>query len=207
MKIEKINENKIKIEIDAFDIKEWNVDLKNFVNNTPEARNMLWHALRRAEEDVNFRVGESQLMVETLPGSDNGFVMMVSKLESEAEVAEALERTGKRIKQIEFKIRKKGRPQTLLRIFKFPDFESLCDGVREFFEVYMGESRLIKYQGEFFLELLPRDAFGIFEMENVLSEFAEKMPNPLSLQGVLNEHGLVMMKENAVMLIAKNFLK
>ena len=71
----------------------------------------------------------------------------------------------------------------------------------------MGLSRMIKYQGEFFLELLPTEAFGLFELENVLSEFAQKDQNPLVLQGVLNEHGLVMIKENAVSLIAENFLR
>lgn len=207
MKIEKLNENKIKIVIDSADIRAWNVDLKNFTDNTPEAQDMFWHALKQAERDVNFCVGKSQLMVETLPLADNGFVMMVSKLENEREVVEALERTGKRIKQTEFKIRRRTRAHSLLRIFKFADFEGLCDGIREVFETYVGESRLIKYQGEFFLELKPRDAVGLFELENILSEFSEKTPNPLVLQGVLNEHGLVMMKENAVSLIAENFVR
>ena len=80
-------------------------------------------------------------------------------------------------------------------------------GVREIFETYIGESRLIKYQGGFYLELVPRDSVGLFELENILSEFAAKTPEPLTLQGVLNEHGLVMMRENAVSLIAYNFLK
>lgn len=207
MKIERLSENKIKIVIDAADIRAWNVDLKNFIDNTPEAQDMFYHALKQAERDVNFCIGKSRLMVETLPLADNGFVMMVSKLESEADVAEALEKTGKRIKQTEFKIRRRSRAHSLLRIFKFDDFESLCDGVREIFEIYTGDSRLIKYQGEFYLELVPRDTFGLFELENILSEFSVKMTAPLTLQGVLNEHGLVMMKEKAVSVIADNFAK
>lgn len=207
MKIEKLNENKIKIIIDAADIRAWNVDLKNFTDNTPEAQDMFWHALKRAEQDVDFCVGKSQLMVETLPLADNGFVMMVSKLENERDVVEALERTGKRVKQTEIKIKRRSKAHSLLRIFKFEDFESLCSGVREIHELYMGESRLIKYQGSFYLELTPRDAFGLFELENILSEFAAKVPKPITLQGVLNEHGLVMMKENAVSLITDNFAR
>ncbi len=207
MRIEKINENKIKIEIDSFDIKAWNVDLKNFSANTPEAQDMFWHALRQAEQDVDFFVGKAQLMVETMPAPDNGFVMVVSKLESESEIAEALARTGKRTRPTEIRVRRRSRQVSLLRIFRFSDFESLCDGVREIYELYIGDSRLTKYQGGFFLELVPRDSFGLFELENVLSEFAEKVSKPLAIQGVLNEHGLVMMKENAVSLIAENFVK
>ena len=207
MKIERLDENKIKIIIDAADIRAWNVDLKNFIDNTPEAQDMFYHALKQAERDVDFCIGKSQLMVETLPLADNGFVMMVSKLDGETAVAEALQKAGKRIKQTEFKIRRRSRAHSLLRIFRFDDFESLCDGVREIFEIYIGKSRLVKYQGGFYLELIPQDAFGLFELENILSEFSAKIPEPLTLQGVLNEHGLVMMKENAVSLIANNFAK
>ena len=205
MRIERVNENKIKIEIDAGDIRAWNVDIKNFTENTPEAQDMFWYALKQAERDVDFRVGKSQLMVETLPSTDNGFTMLVSKIKSEEDIAEALMKTGKRIKQTEFKIQRRRKNVPLLRIFRFEDFDSLCDGVREIYELYIGESRLIKYQGHFYLELVPRDSFGLFELENVLSEFAEKAKNPMVLQGVLNEHGLLMMKSSAVSLIAKNF--
>lgn len=206
MRIERVSENKIKIEIDAGDIRAWNVDIKNFTDNTPEAQDMFWYALKQAERDVDFKVGKSQLMVETMPSSDNGFTMMVSKINDEREIAEALIKSGKRIKQTEFKIQRRKKSTSLLRIFRFDDFESLCDGVCEIYELYIGESRLSKYQGSFYLELKPRDSFGLFELENQLSEFAEKITNPLVLQGVLNEHGLIMMKENAVSLIADNFL-
>ena len=205
MRIERVNENMIKILVDASDIRTWNVDIKNFTDNTPEAQELFRFALKRAEQDVDFCVGEAQLLVEARPASDNGFVMIISKLESEKDIAAALLRTGKRVKSAEFKIKRRSRAVSLLRIFKFEDFESLCGGVREVYETYIGESRLIKYQGAFYLELMPRDSFGLFELENIMSEFAEKIRNPLVVQGVLNEHGLVMMKDNAVSLIADNF--
>ncbi len=207
MKIERLSENKIRIIIDASDIRAWNVDLKNFIDNTPEAQDMFCYALKQAERDVDFYRGKSQLMVETLPLDDNGFVMMVSKLENERDVVEALAKAGKRIKQTEIKIRRRPRAHLLLRIFKFDDFESLCDGVKEIFEAYIGESRLIKYQSAFYLEMVPSDALGLFEFENILSEFSTKMLEPLALQGVLNEHGLVLMKEKAISIIAENFVK
>lgn len=207
MRIERVNDDKIKIEIDAGDIRAWNVDIKNFTENTPEAQDMFWYALKQAERDVDFRVGKSQLMVETVPSANNGFTMLVSKIKSEEDIAEALMKTGKRIKQTEFRIQRKRKSTSLLRIFRFDDFESLCDGVCEIYELYIGESRLIKYQGSFYLELKPHDSFGLFELENQLSEFSEKMSNPSILQGVLNEHGLIMMKESAVSVITDNFIK
>ena len=206
MRIERVNENKIKIEIDAGDIRAWNVDIKNFTENTPEAQDMFWYALKQAERDVDFRVGKSQLIVETVPAANNGFTMMVSKVNNDEEIAEALIKGGKRLKQTEFRVQRRKRT-TNLRIFKFENFENLCDGVREIYELYLGDSRLIKYQGCFYLELKPLDSHGIFELENLLSEFSDKIPTPLLIQGVLNEHGLIMMQNRAVSLIANNFIK
>ncbi len=206
MYIERLDENKIKITVNGDDIKMWNVDLKNFTDNTAEAQDMFWFALKQAEHDVNFTVGQAQLLVETMPCGDEGFVMFVSRVESEAALAEALVKFGKRAKQTEFKARRRGRPCPQLRIFNFRDFEDLCRGVGEIRELYMGKSRLIKYMGEFYLELIPQDTFGIFEMENILSEFAEKEKNPLAMQGVLNEHGKILIAADAVAIIANNFL-
>ncbi len=205
MRIERLNENKIKITVCGDDIKMWNVDLKNFTDNTAEAQDMFWFALKQAEQDVNFTVGQAQLLVETMPNGDEGFVMFVSRLENETELAAALIKAGKNAKQTEFKARRKGRVCPLLRIFKFCDFEDVCKGVGEIHELYMGKSRLIKYMGEFYLELMPLDSFGLFEMENILSEFAEKVKQPLGLQGVLNEHGKIMIARDATSVIANNF--
>ncbi len=205
MRIERLDENKIKITVCGADIKMWNVDLKNFTENTAEAQDMFWFALKQAEQDVNFTVGQAQLLVETMP-DDEGFVMFISRIESEAALSDALIRAGKQAKQTEFKARRRSRLSTLLRIFKFRDFEDVCTGVAEIRELYMGKSRLFKYNGEFYLELIPLDSFGFFEMENILSEFAEKSKHPLTLQGVLNEYGKVMISTDAVAVIANNFI-
>ena len=205
MRIERLDENKIKITVCGDDIKMWNVDLKNFTDNTAEAQDMFWFALKQAEQDVNFSVGQAQLLVETMPNGDEGFVMFVSRLENETELAAALIRAGKGAKQTEFKARRKGRVCPLLRIYKFKDFEDICRAVGEVHELYMGKSRLVKYMGEFYLELIPLDSFGLFEIDNILSEFAEKSKQPLGLQGVLNEHGKLMIAADAVSVIANNF--
>lgn len=207
MYIERLDENKIKVTLCGDDIKMWNVDLKNFSENTAEAQDMFWYALKKAEQDVNFKVNQnSQLIVETTIEGDDGFVMYISRIDNETELADALVKAGKRAKQSEFKSRHKGRMYPLLRIFKFSDFEDLCCGIKEIHELYIGKSRLLKYMGNFYLELLPQDNFGNFEMDNILSEFGEKAKRPLMLQGVLNEHGKLMIAADAVNIIATNFV-
>ena len=207
MYIERLDENKIKVTLCGDDIKMWNVDLKNFSENTAEAQDMFWYALKKAEQDVNFKVNQnSQLIVETTIEGDDGFVMYISRIDNETELADALVKAGKRAKQSEFKSRHKGRMYPLLRIFKFSDFEDLCCGIKEIHELYIGKSRLLKYMGNFYLELLPQDNFGNFEMDNILSEFGEKAKRPLMLQGVLNEHGKLMIAADSENIIATIFV-
>lgn len=205
VRIERISENKIKVVINREDTRLWNVSLKKFTDNSPEAQELFWFALKQAEQDVNFSVGRAQLLVETLDAGGEGFVMIISKLTGGSDLATELARSGKRIKQTEFRLSKKAKQQPLLRIFRFKDFDELCCGVSEICELYLGGSRLYKYGGSFYLELRPIDSFGFFEIENILSEFAKKCDNPLMLQGVLTEHGTVMIGADAISVITKNF--
>lgn len=205
MRIERLDENRIKIVIGNDDIRMWNVDLKNFTDNTPEAQDMFWFALKRAEQDVNFTVGRAQLLVETMQLGEEGFAMFVSRLENETELAKALLKAGKQVRRAELKTRRKSGGATLLRIFRFDDFEDVCRGVSEIRETYLGTSKLWKYNGDFYLELMPIDSFGIFETENILSEFSEKDKKPSFMQGVLNEHGKLMIGADAVAIISQNF--
>ena len=205
MKIERMTENKIKITIGNEDIKMWNVDLKNFTDNTPEAQDMFWFALKRAEQDVNFTVGKAQLLVETMKSEEDGFVMFVSRMENETELAEALIRAGKAVRRTELKSGRKNIPEPLFRIFRFKDFEDVCRGVSCISEMFLGTSKLWKHDGEFYLELLPIDSFGIFEIENILSEFADKSKTPLAMQGILGEYGKLMIKSDAIAVICRHF--
>lgn len=206
MRIERINENKIKVTVNRDDVKVWNVNLKNFTDNTPEAQDLFWYALRQAEQDVSFSVGKAQLLVETAAIGNDGFVMIISKLQNEADIAEALMHTGKKLKQTDFKICRRPKTTPLMRIYRFKDFDALCQGVAEICELYLGNSKLFKYKNSFYLEITPKDSFGFFEIENILSEFGDKIKKATLMQGILNEHAELMIFENAIDIIIKNFI-
>ena len=57
-----------------------------------------------------------------------------------------------------------------------------------------------------YLEIKPQDTFGFFEIENMLSEFAEREKKPSVMEGILNEHGTVMIDKDAIEVIMKNFV-
>lgn len=199
MRIEKINDNKIKVTVNKEDIKIWNVTIKNLTDNTPEARDLFWFALRQAEKDVNFKVGEAQLLVEALPHGGEEFIMFISKVNSYENVMDIIEANTKNFdKTVEVKVKKRTRSASSLSIFMFEDFESLCNCIKETEGLFFGNSSLYKYSGKFYLVLVPSDSMMFFETENIITEFATRVKNPAIFEGVLKEHGEKMIEEGAV---------
>ncbi|MBP5694603.1 MAG: adaptor protein MecA, partial [Bacilli bacterium] len=54
LKIEKLNENKLKITLDINDLKTRNIDIKSFVSNTPESQDLFWDVMQEAEQKFGF---------------------------------------------------------------------------------------------------------------------------------------------------------
>ncbi len=210
MKIERINDNKIKVEINSEDVKNWNVSIKKLTDNTPEAQELFRHAIKQAEKELAFSVGTSKLFVEAIPLKDEGFVMIISKFTSEAEAMEAL--TGNpmlRLKNAEIKIKRveKQKKKESFAIYKFASFDELCSGVGEISHIFIGESCVYKFKDEFYLRLEPSDMFGFYEIDNKISEFSERCKNSSFIDGYLMEYGEVFISFEAVETLMYYFVK
>lgn len=198
MRIEKINDNKIKVVVNKEDVKIWNVNMKNLTDNTPEAQDLFWFALRQAEKDVDFKVGEAQLLVEALPSNTDGFIMIISKVDAKTSVIDLLEESGKMpCSAMEIKVKKRTRKAPLVNIFKFEDFEDVCKCMEQIKDIFSGRSSLYKYKDEFYLKIVPYDAMMFFEAENILTEYSKRVINPAIMEGILKEYGVAMIKEDA----------
>ena len=207
MHIEKINDNKIKVTVNKEDVKIWNVNMKNLTENTPEAQDLFWFALRQAEKDVNFKVGSSQLLVEAHPSNSDGFIMIISKVDEKTNVFDLLEGGGKIPRgQMEIKIKRRTRKSQLVNIFRFEDFEDLVGCTEQIKNIFSGQSSLFKYKDGFYLNLMPYDNMNFFETENLLLEYSKRVPGSVITEGILKEHGTEMIKENAIETIMAYFI-
>ena len=206
MHIEKINDNKIKVTVNKEDVKIWNVNMKNLTENTPEAQDLFWFALRQAEKDVDFKVGSSQLLVEAHPSNSDGFIMIISKVDEKTNVFDLLEGGGKIPRgQMEIKIKRRTRKSQLVNIFRFEDFEDLIGCTEQIKNMFSGQSALFKYKDGFYLNLMPYDNMNFFETENLLLEYSKRVPGSVITEGILKEHGTEMIKENAIETIMAYF--
>ncbi len=79
MKIEKINENKLKIMFDYTELEENNISIHSFLANSIEVQDFFLAILDIANEDLNFNPNTSNLSYETISFGNKFFVIFVTK--------------------------------------------------------------------------------------------------------------------------------
>ncbi len=207
MRIERINENKIKVLIDDAEAKEWNVTLKKISENTPEAQRMFNRAITMARDSIDFSIDGAKLFVEAIPSYSDGIGMLITKVFSDAELQDAVSncsykgkiRRGEVTRAIERPVKRRK------YIYKFEDFDSVCAAAGELDKKYAGFSTLYKMEERFYLYLIPETPIELLDADILLSEFSERVPNGQYMHGRLNEYGVIMIEENALDIINKFF--
>lgn len=66
MKIEKLNENKIRITLNMEDLNERDIDYHSFMSNSIESQEIFFDMLNTAEKEVGFRTDDCRIMIEAL---------------------------------------------------------------------------------------------------------------------------------------------
>ncbi len=209
MRIERINENRIKVIIEADEAMANNLTVKDITDNTQVAQKMFWQVLRLAEENINFSVGSAKLFVETIPSCEEGIGMVITKVCTEEDIDKAVKNCfyKGRIKRSELKPLNSSDGRQRKYIFRFESFDAVCSGAGQLEKGYFGISTLYKYDGYFYLYLIPDDPISLCEADTVLSEFAVKQKNGQYFHGRLNEYGKVMIENNAVEVLSEYFCK
>ena len=64
MRIEKLNENKIRIFLGIEDLREKNIDLHDFMSNSFESQDLFLDLLTKAEAEVGFKTNNYKLLIE-----------------------------------------------------------------------------------------------------------------------------------------------
>lgn len=207
MRIEKINDNKIKVMIDSEEAKAWNVSFKNISENTPQVQEMFWTAIRLAEKNVDFSVNGAKLFVEAVKAEeeDGGFGMLITRVCSEDELKDAISNCSYRGRLKRTELKREQTAKSRKHIYRFRDFETVCAAVEEISELYAGESVLYKCDGVFYLYLIPAEGCLFYDAEALLLEFGSKVHSEQYTHGRLNEYGEKMIAKDAVEVMQEYF--
>ncbi len=208
MRIEKINDNKIKVMINGEEAKAWNISFQSISENTPQVQEMFWKAIRLAEKNVDFSVNGAKLFVEAVKaetGEEDGFGMVITRVCSDAELKAAVDNCSYRGKLKRTSLKREQEVKTSKHIYRFRDFETVCTAVDEMEGVFKGQSVLYKCEGSYYLYLIPDEACVFAETEAILLEFGLGVKNTLYMHGRLNEYGEKMIAKDAVEVLQEYF--
>ncbi len=206
MRIERINENKLRVFLSFDDLEDRDIDLDSFNYNTPETQELFWDLMEQAEVELGFDAMESQLCVEAVTDVDHGFVITITRMDDEGEFESIQKFIKNRYKKKELTPRKKA-PSLVstVAIFCFEDFDAITQACLQTGALHTGSSAAWQCENHYYLVLygIENQNAGSGRFEDILGEYGEKIQNTHFFEGYLNEYGTRMMQNEAIAMLAR----
>ena len=197
MKIEKVNENKIKITLSSEDLKARNIDVQSFIYNSPESQDLFWDVMREAEKEYGFSVDESMVYVEASATASGIFTLTVTK------TANSLNQPSLRnkLRKQNYKLKRKSTKIPLDNsIYRFENFDDFCN--------FCQVASIEKFGKNSLYELNSLYYFMVSNMPNSnILEYATRERNQDFLLARIAEYGKTIVLDNAIEVISKSFVK
>ena len=198
MRIEKINENVLRVTITMNDLEERNIDLGSLNYNSPAAQELFWDMMEKAEEEYGFASGESQLIFEASPENEDGFVVTITKVDADGEFESIQKYIKSKYKNSELKQKKKkSKVCSTMKIYCFNNLDDVCKLAKRVISIYSGDSTLFKCRDSYYL-LLNGTSANSQTLEITMSEYSVLVGNPGFFEGYLNEYGEKIIQDNAI---------
>ncbi len=199
MRIEKVNENVLKVTITLNDLEERNIDLGALNYNSPAAQELFWDMMERAEEEYGFASTDSQLIFEASPENEDGFVVTITKVDSDGEFESIQKYIKSKYKNSDLKQKKrKSKVCSALKIYCFDSIDDLCKLSKRIPTVYKGESTLFKCKDCYYLLLTGSSSSASQSLELIMCEYSTQIVNTSFFEGFLNEYGDKIIEDNAI---------
>lgn len=207
MKIEKLNEDKIRITLDINDLEEKNIDFHSFMSNSLDTQSLFLDMLEKAEEEVGFTTRDYRIMIEALATSEGKFILTVTRMAPEIE--------KDLIKKKKVKIRRKSTQLNKdVAIYEFNNFDDFCDFCSSLDKRLPSipkknilNSALYTYNKKYYLVLtnisVTPDFLRAFCTH--ITEFASYIHKSKNFHHKLMEYGKLLIKKDAMKICLKHF--
>ncbi len=199
MRIEKVNENVLRVTITLNDLEERNIDLGSLNYNSPAAQELFWDMMEKAEEEYGFASNDSQLIFEASPENEDGFVVTITKVDSDGEFESIQKYIKSKYKNSDLRQKKKkSKVCSALKIYCFESLDDLCRLAKQITAVYKDESTLFKCKNSYYLLLTGSSSSASQSLDNIMCEFSTQVSNASFFEGYLNEYGEKIIEDKAI---------
>lgn len=209
MKIEKLNEDKIRIILNVDDLKEKDIDFHTFMSNSIESQEIFLDMLDKAEKEVGFITDDYKIMIEALAMTNGNFVLTVTRLAKEKE------KLTYNKKKFNIK-RKNSNINSAVAIYSFESFDSFCEfcnfldnNILKYIDSFSNVSSLYEYNSYYYLVLkdININSNLLKSFCSSITEFAHFVNNSDLFESKLLEYGKLIISDNAIDTCIKHFVK
>ena len=208
MKIEKLNENKIRITLNIEDLNERNISMQSFMSNSIESQDIFMDMLDKADEEVGFNTDDCRIMIEALALKNGVFVLTITKFEHDTE------KTPLRRKNVHIK-RKNPDINLEKTIYSFESFDSFCEfcnflsNTLEEIQIldFAKESSLYEYNSNYYLILsnINVNSKSLKYICSSITEFAHFVNSSELFESKIKEYGRLVIDKNAILTCMEYF--
>ncbi len=209
MKIEKLNDDKIRITLNMEDLKEKDIDFHSFMSNPIESQDLFMDMLEKAEKEVGFITDDYRVMIEALATSNGNFVLTVTRINPEKQ------KNTYKPKKISIK-RKTSNIDSQKAIYCFNTFDEFlgyCEFIKndilQHLDDFVCSDRLYEYNDKYYfvLEDIHMNTHLLKSFASGITEFAHFVNDSSLFESKLLEYGNIIFKDNAINECFKHFVK
>lgn len=171
MRIERLNENKVKVTLTSDDLNCYDINLQKLHYNSTELHSFLFRIMETIHRETGFNPYNGQIVVEA-QSNGSGLSIVISKVRTAVQRVTEITEGNKKIKA---KIKEK---RTGTNIYYFETFDDMCAAVSVMDEKVHEGSALYKYNDKYYYLLdfenpQLQDKDLLCETISILAEFAK----------------------------------
>ena len=225
MKIEKIDENQIRCILTSDDLESRHLSIQDLAYGSDKARSLFMEMVQAAATETDFKLDGIPLMIEAVPISNNGLMLIITRVEDPEELDMRFSRFTQSVPIMEYNDDGVSKPtvnsllntlkryvesQTMeladnIRCFRFNTLSDLIDGCQAVNHLFKGDSTLYKADDDTYYLFLFRDsdAESFDTLTTVLMEYGDRIMTGIGTPSYFEEHYDMMMDHNVVESLAK----
>ena len=215
MRIEKISDTQIKFVLTQTDLEERHLKLEELITPSDKTQDLFQDIMEQAMQEYGFVSNDAPLMVEAVPVSMDGVMIIVTKLQDieDTKLKYTVVSQNKDLHRYKRKPVKTFEPddssgEESLIVYSFEALDDVIHLSIRLAECYHGSNALYKYNGKYFLVLQSDRSLDHVELEDlelILGDYGQKHISSVLSKYYLIEHGELILRNSAVKTLAKNF--
>lgn len=206
MKVEKINNNKVKITLTFEELEKRDINIKDIEKNSEIAKNLFVDLIEESNIDEEFEFEDSQLLIEASSDNNNLFVVTITKVDNMPDL--------RKYSLLEKKVKNSKKSKSIVTNYKVDSFIysfksidnilALCENAKEE-KLFFGKNSLYKYNDIYFL------IFANSSIKNkkflktfvFLSEYCENYYSYNIFSSAIKEKSKLIIENNALQTLSK----